>query len=317
MKIEDVMFKELMIMDLKATTKEAAIDEMIASLKTNNIIDDAAVFKEGIMQREAQTSTGLGDGVAMPHAKNSAVKKPAVVFAKSEAGVDFAALNGEPVHLFFMIAAPAGENDLHLQVLATLARSLVDTNFVNGLKTATTPEEVLALFKQKETELNTETTEHTPTVETKGAKRPFIVAVTACPTGIAHTYMAEEALKETAERLGVDIRVETNGSSGVGNRLTAEEISRADGVIVAADTNVERNRFAGKKLLQRPVSDGINKSEELINRIIEGKAPVFHAEAGEFEADESDADQSIWNRIYKDLMNGVSHMLPFVVEAEF
>lgn len=313
MRIEDILFKELMIMDLKATTKEAAIDEMIARLNEKNIIDDTTVFKEGIMQREAQTSTGLGDGVAMPHTKNRAVKKPAVLFAKSETGVDFEALDGNPVHLFFMIAAPEGENELHLQVLATLARSLADSNFVEGLTTATNPEEVLTLFSQKEAELNTESPEEIIISETKGEKKPFIVAVTACPTGIAHTYMAEEALKETAERLGVEIRVETNGSSGVGNRLSAEEIHRADGVIIAADTNVERNRFDGKKLIERPVSDGINKSEELIKRIIDGKAPIFNADGGEFQTDESVANQSIWNRVYKDLMNGVSHMLPFVV----
>ena len=307
------MFKDLMIMDLEAQTKEAAIDEMINKLYENKMIADAGVFKEGIMQREAQTSTGLGDGVAMPHSKNSAVTQPAVLFAKSKEGVDFEALDGEPVYLFFMIAAPEGENDLHLQVLATLARSLVDANFVKGLKTAESPAKVLELFKQKEAELNPEPTEVTKVSDSKIEEVPFIVAVTACPTGIAHTYMAEEALKATAERLGVEIRVETNGSSGVGNRLTAAEINRAAGVIVAADTNVETNRFDGKKVIQRPVSDGINKSEELISRIIEGSAPVFHADAGEYLADESDEDQSIWNRTYKDLMNGVSHMLPFVV----
>ncbi len=315
MKIEDVMFKDLMIMDLEAKTKEDAIDEMISKLDEHNIVDDAAVFKEGIMQREAQTSTGLGDGVAMPHSKNSAVQKPAVLFAKSKSGVDFEALDGEPVYLFFMIAAPEGENDLHLQVLATLARSLVDASFVEGLKAAESPEKILALFNQKEAELNPEPTVEADTevVADTVEEVPFIVAVTACPTGIAHTYMAEEALKETAERLGVEIRVETNGSSGVGNRLTPAEISRAAGVIVAADTNVETNRFDGKKVIQRPVSDGINKSEELISRIIEGNAPIFHADQTDFQATESDEEQSIWSRTYKDLMNGVSHMLPFVV----
>ncbi|MDN6733519.1 MAG: fructose-specific PTS transporter subunit EIIC, partial [Tetragenococcus koreensis] len=254
-------------------------------------------------------------GIAMPHSKNSAVVKPAVLFAKSKNGVDFEALDDENVHLFFMIAAPEGEDDLHLKVLATLARSLADADFVKDLKAANRPQTILDLFSKKEEQLNLSATLDN---QDKKSKTPnnedaFIVAVTACPTGIAHTYMAEEALKETAEKLGVEIRVETNGSSGVGNRLTKEEINRADGVILAADTKVETNRFDGKKLIQRPVSDGINKSEELINQIIDGSAPVFHSESEDFELDESKAEQSLWNRTYKDLMNGVSHMLPFVV----
>lgn len=315
MKIEDVLFKDLMIMDLQADNKEDAIDEMIQKLDENKIIDDSATFKKGIMEREAQTSTGLGDGIAMPHSKNSAVVKPAVLFAKSKDGIDFEALDDENVHLFFMIAAPEGEDDLHLKVLATLARSLADADFVKDLKAANRPQTILDLFSKKEEQLNLSATLDN---QDKKSKTPnnedaFIVAVTACPTGIAHTYMAEEALKETAEKLGVEIRVETNGSSGVGNRLTKEEINRADGVILAADTKVETNRFDGKKLIQRPVSDGINKSEELINQIIDGSAPVFHSESEDFELDESKAEQSLWNRTYKDLMNGVSHMLPFVV----
>lgn len=313
MKIEDLLFKDLMIMDLEANTKETAIDEMVNQLVEKAIIDDADVFKEGIMEREAQTSTGLGDGIAMPHSKNSVVNQPAVLFAKSKTGVDFEALDNEPVHLFFMIAVPEGENDLHLQVLAKLARSLVDATFIADLKKAKNPERILELFNQKEAELNPTSNLDQEHSELKNKERPFIVAVTACPTGIAHTYMAEEALKETAERLDVEIRVETNGSSGVGNQLTAAEISRADGVIIAADTKVETSRFDGKKVIQRPVSDGINKSEELINRVVEGKAPIFHADQSEFQVDESREDQSIWNRTYKDLMNGVSYMLPFVV----
>lgn len=313
MKIEDLLFKDLMIMDLEANTKETAIDEMVNQLVEKAIIDDADVFKEGIMEREAQTSTGLGDGIAMPHSKNSVVNQPAVLFAKSKTGVDFEALDNEPVHLFFMIAVPEGENDLHLQVLAKLARSLVDATFIADLKKAKNPERILELFNQKEAELNPTSNLDQEHSELKNKERAFIVAVTACPTGIAHTYMAEEALKETAERLDVEIRVETNGSSGVGNQLTAAEISRADGVIIAADTKVETSRFDGKKVIQRPVSDGINKSEELINRVVEGKAPIFHADQSEFQVDESREDQSIWNRTYKDLMNGVSYMLPFVV----
>lgn len=308
MKIEDILFKDLMIMDLEAESKEEVIDEMIQKLNVNHIVDDADEFKKGIMNREAQTSTGLGDGIAMPHSKNSSVLKPAVLFAKSEKGVDFEALDGEDVHLFFMIAAPEGENDLHLKVLATLARSLADGKFVKDLKTANSPERILDLFSQKESSI-----EASASSDSRKSEDKFIVAVTACPTGIAHTYMAEEALKETAEKLGVEIRVETNGSSGVGNKLTQEEINRADGVILAADTKVETSRFDGKKLIQRPVSDGINKSEELIQKIIDGNASVYHAKEEDFKPTESEAEQSMMNRTYKDLMNGVSHMLPFVV----
>ncbi len=325
MQIEDILFEDLMIMDLQAETKTAAIEEMVNKLAEQDIIDDAEGYKQGIIAREQQTSTGLGDGVAMPHAKHRSVKKPAVLFAKSKKGVDFEALDGEPVYLFFMIAAPEGENDVHLQVLASLSRSLVDGDFIQQLKEAETSTEVLQLFTAKEQELNgdeaadegdetpqTTETESTSTADTE--EKPFIVAVTACPTGIAHTYMAEEALQNKAEELGVEIRVETNGSSGVQNRLTADEIERADGVIVAADTKVETNRFAGKHVVQRPVSDGINKSEELINRVVEGQAPILQAdEAHTAEETAADEDSSIWNNIYKDLMNGVSHMLPFVV----
>jgi PTS system fructose-specific IIC component len=325
MQIEDILFEDLMIMDLQAETKTAAIEEMVNKLAEQEIIDDAEGYKQGIIAREQQTSTGLGDGVAMPHAKHQSVQKPAVLFAKSQKGVDFEALDGEPVYLFFMIAAPEGENDVHLQVLASLSRSLVDGDFIQQLKEAQTSTEVLQLFTAKEQELNgdeaadegeetLETTETESTSTTDSEEKPFIVAVTACPTGIAHTYMAEEALQNKAEELGVEIRVETNGSSGVQNRLTADEIERADGVIVAADTKVETNRFAGKHVVQRPVSDGINKSEELINRVVEGQAPILQAdEAHTAEETAADEDSSVWNNIYKDLMNGVSHMLPFVV----
>lgn len=313
MRIEDVLFEDLMIMNLQAETKKEAIDEMVNKLHQQNIIDDEMAFKEGIIKREEQTTTGLGDGVGMPHAKHQTVRKPAVLFAKSEGGVDFEALDGEPVHLFFMIAAPEGENDVHLKVLATLARSLVDKSFVQDLKEAQTSQKILQLFLEKENELDLENVISSPESRREEKQEMFIVAVTACPTGIAHTYMAEEALKETAEKLGVNIRIETNGSSGVGNPLSAEEIRRSDGVIIAADTKVATGRFDGKKVIQRPVSDGINKSEELINRIIEGNAPIFHADKEDYQATESDEKQSIWNRTYTDLMNGVSHMLPFVV----
>ena len=317
MKINDILLKELMIMDLQGTTKEGVIDEMIASLSANGIINDVAVYKEGIMKRESQTSTGLGDGIAMPHAKNKAVVKPAVVFAKSAAGVDYASLDGQPAHLFFMIAAPEGANNVHLEVLASLSRLLINPDFTASLKKAKTPEEVQGLFAAaeaaREAKEQAEAAAKAAPVAATETKRPFVIAVTACPTGIAHTYMAEDSLKLMAEKMGVDIRVETNGSDGVKNALTADEIRRADGVIIAADKKVEMARFNGKHVLQRPVSDGINKAEELITKAMRKEAPILNVEGDIFSASESDEKQSIIGRVYKDLMNGISHMLPFVV----
>lgn len=310
MQINDVLRKDLMIMDLEATSKEAVIDEMIQRLAEKDIISDVETFKTGIMNRESQTSTGLGNGIAMPHAKNKAVKEPAVLFAKSSKGVEYEALDNQPVELFFMIAAPEGGNDLHLQVLASLSRKLVDESVVSNLKQVRTPEEVQNIFKEDEEEQVV----REETAKNAGSDQKFVVAVTACPTGIAHTYMAEDALKRKAAEMGVEIRVETNGTDGAKNKLTAEEIKRADGVIVAADKKVDMARFNGKPVLQRPVSEGINKSEELITRAVAGNAPIFQAEGSSASSDADDTERgSGWQSIYKDLMNGVSHMLPFVV----
>lgn len=310
MQINDLLRKDLMILDLQATEKEAAIDEMIGRLSEKNVISDKETYKEGIMQREAQTSTGLGDGVAMPHSKNKAVKEPAVLFAKSSKGVDYESLDGQPTHYLFMIAAPEGGNDLHLQVLASLSRKLVNPEVLEQLDQASTPEDVQAIFAESEED----TKEVAPSTDNDSADKKFVVAVTACPTGIAHTYMAEDALKRKADEMGVTIRVETNGSDGAKNQLTADEIRRADGVIIAADKKVELARFNGKHVLQRPVSEGINKSEELITKAMNQQAPVLRIDGDSTESDGSeDEGGSVWNTLYKDLMNGISHMLPFVV----
>ena len=315
MKINELMLKDAMIMDLKATDKKGAIDEMVAKLYAVGRISDIEVYKEGILAREAQTSTGLGDGIAMPHAKNSAVKEATVLFAKSNAGVDYEALDGQPTYLFFMIAAPEGANDTHLQALAALSRLLIDPDFVAKLKTATTADQVQQLFSEAEAQQEADAlAEEAANQEAAPAsERPYIVAVTACPTGIAHTYMAEDALKKKAKELGVDIKVETNGSEGIKNRLTEADIARATGVIVAADKKVEMDRFDGKHLVNRPVSDGIRKTEQLINEAMSGTAPVFHGSGQASDKEDASADGSVGQRIYKDLMNGVSHMLPFVI----
>lgn len=308
MKVTELLRKDIMLMDLQSTTKNEVIDEMIASLEKHHVINNADQFKEAILKREEQATTGLGNGIAMPHAKTVAVNEATVLFAKSNKGVDYESLDGEPAYLFFMIAVPDGAYDTHLQALAALSRSLLDEKFIEGLKSTKTPDEVVNIFRKREEESE----EKEAIVQADTSEKPFIVAVTACPTGIAHTYMAEEALKKKAAEMNVDIRVETNGSEGVKNRLTDDEIRRAKGVIVAADKKVEMSRFNGKPLLERPVSEGINKPEELISKIIKGDAPTFHTENDDRQKEEP-SNTSVWGKIYKDLMNGVSHMLPFVV----
>ncbi|MBS8071361.1 PTS fructose transporter subunit IIC [Streptococcus suis] len=308
MKIQDVLRKDVMLLDLQATSKEAVIDEMIASLVDKGYVTDFEVFKTGIMNREAQTTTGLGDGIAMPHAKNAAVKEATVLFAKSNKGVDYASLDGQPTDLFFMIAAPEGANDTHLAALAELSKYLMKAGFADRLRAATNPEEVIAVFDTAEAA--DKAVEEV--VASPSGDRPFIVAVTACTTGIAHTYMAEEALKKQAAKMGVDIKVETNGASGVGNKLTAEDIKNAAGVIIAADKAVDMPRFNGKPLVSRPVAAGIKQPEELINLILEGKASAYTASEGVATV-ESSEKLSLGKAFYKHLMSGVSQMLPFVI----
>ncbi|MFQ7256123.1 MAG: fructose PTS transporter subunit IIA, partial [Streptococcus sp.] len=264
MKIQDVLNKNVMLFDLQATDKEGVINEMVQSLVDNGVVTDFETFKTGIMNREAQTSTGLGDGIAMPHSKNEAVKEATVLFAKSNKGVDYASLDGQPTDLFFMIAAPEGANDTHLAALAELSKYLMKPGFADKLRQASTPDQVIAAFDAEEQEAAAEEAKKAEAVkEAASSDKPLIVAVTACTTGIAHTYMAEEALIKKGEEMGVTVRVETNGASGVGNRLTAEEIAKAEGVIIAADKAVETARFDGKKLISKPVAAGIRQTEEL------------------------------------------------------
>ena len=307
MKIQDLLNKEVMILDLKATSKEAAIDEMINSLVDKGLVTDFETFKTGIMNREAQTTTGLGDGIAMPHSKNAAVKEATVLFAKSATGVDYESLDGQPTDLFFMIAAPDGANDTHLAALAELSKYLLKDGFADTLRKATSAEEVIAAFDAVEASNKAVAEPVAP-----AADKDFIVAVTACTTGIAHTYMAEEALKKTAAELGVAIKVETNGASGVGNKLTAADIANAKGVIIAADKAVDMARFNGKPLVNRPVADGIKKSEELINLVLTGAADTYVAKEGEASV-QSEENLSVGQAFYKHLMSGVSQMLPFVI----
>ena len=302
-----------MLLDLQATTKEAAIDEMINSLVDNGVVTDFDVFKSGIMAREAQTSTGLGDGIAMPHSKNAAVKEATVLFAKSNKGVDYESFDGQPTDLFFMIAVPEGANDIHLAALAELSKYLMQDDFADRLRQVTSADKVIEAFNIGEEEAQAEEVKKAQAVkEAASSDKPLIVAVTACMTGIAHTYMAEESLIKTGEKMSVNVRVETNGASGVGTPLTAEEINKAVGVIIATDKAVETARFNGKKLISKPVAAAIRQPQELIQNILDGKAEVFHAEnAG--AAQESTEKLSLGGAFYKHLMSGVSQMLPFVI----
>ncbi|WP_314579218.1 fructose-specific PTS transporter subunit EIIC [uncultured Streptococcus sp.] len=308
MKIQDLLRKDVMLLDLQATEKKAVIEEMIQSLVDHGYVTDFEAFKEGILAREALTSTGLGDGIAMPHSKNTAVKEATVLFAKSNKGVDYESLDGQPTDLFFMIAAPEGANDTHLAALAELSQYLMKDGFADKLRQVTSPVQVIELFDQA-----SEKAEEPAVVEPANEGGDFLVAVTACTTGIAHTYMAQEALQKVAAEMGVGIKVETNGASGVGNKLTAEDIKKAKAVIIAADKAVEMNRFDGKPLIKRPVADGIRKTEELINQALSGNAEIYKTANGGGTAESGDEKLSLGAAFYKHLMSGVSQMLPFVI----
>ncbi len=306
MKIQDLLQKNAMILSLNATNKADAISEMVQKLVDTGYVTDFDTFKDGILAREALTTTGLGEGIAMPHSKNAAVKEAVVLFAKKDGGLDYESLDGQPTDLFFMIAAPDGANDTHLAALAELSKYLMKDGFADSLRTTTTPDQVLATFNAAEA----------ATVEEAVAEinndEDFVVAVTACTTGIAHTYMAEEALKKQAKELGVEIKVETNGASGIGNKLTAEDIKKAKGVIIAADKAVEMDRFDGKPLILKPVAAGIREPENLIKEALSGNLPTYKS-TGQAQDNESEEKLSIGKAFYKHLMSGVSSMLPFVI----
>ncbi|MCT3493706.1 PTS fructose transporter subunit IIABC [Lactobacillus delbrueckii] len=321
MRIKDILSPESMIMDLQATTKEEAINEMADLEVATGVVNNKEKFVESIWAREKESTTGIGGGIAMPHARNEYINKTRVLFAKSEKGVDFDSLDQQPVYLFFMITAPAGADNTHLQALAKLSSLLINPDLVEKLKAAKTADEVIDLFSQAEADKDKEDAEREVKLaakkeaEAKAAsdEKPLIVGVTACINGIAHTYMAEEALIKAGEKRGVEVRIETNGSEGVKHELTADEIKRAKGVIIASDKEVKMARFDGKQLVKHPVVDGINKPDQLIDEILSGKGSVYHAEAGEASESSAASDGSVWSTIYRHLMSGISHMLPFVI----
>lgn len=288
-----------------------------------DVVNNEDEFIKSIWAREKESTTGIGDGIAMPHARNKYINRAAVLFAKSPKGIDYNSLDGQPVHLFFMITAPAGADNTHLQALAKLSSLLINPDVVNALKAATKPEEVIDIFKKAEAEKDAQDKADAEKRKAEAAKeaakpaneqKPLIVGVTACINGIAHTYMAQEALIKAGKKLGVDVRIETNGSEGVKDRLTPEEIKRAKGVVIASDKKVEMPRFDGKELVMKPVVDGINHPQELIEDILENKAPIYHADSNASANDDSAKEkQGLWASIYKNLMSGISHMLPFVI----
>lgn len=309
MEIRDLLKPELMIFDLQANDKMSAIEEIASKFFEKGYVKDKEDFKNGLIAREEEGSTALGESVAIPHTKNETVKEPAVLFARKIGGLDYEALDGEPTEIFFSIGAPAGENNLHVETLAELSKMIMKEGFIDDLKKCSSPEEVYGIIDKYSEK------KKAPVVEEEAKNSDIkLLAVTACPNGIAHTYMAQEALEKAAKKAGVSIKVETNGSDGIKNRLTDKEIEEADAIIIAADKKVETNRFDGKRLIQRPVSDGIRKSNELIEKAIKGEGRIFKAEEGANKTSTDDGEgQSFWQKIYGDLMNGISHMLPFVI----
>lgn len=307
MRITDLLNVESIKLNASPKTKQEAIEELIDLQVKGGKIADREAYKEGILAREAMSTTAVGEGIAIPHAKSDAVKAPSLAAMTVPNGVDYEAMDDEPSNLLFMIAAPNG-GDVHLEVLSRLMTMLMDEDFKNKLLSAKDKNEFLKIIDDTETEKYPD--EPKAVAENDGRIR--VLAVTACPTGIAHTYMAAEALENAGKKLGITVKAETNGSGGAKNVLTKEEIEACDGIIIAADKTVDMARFDGKKVIRTKVSDGIKIPKELIERIASGDAPVYH-HTGAKAADESTDGESFGRKLYKHLMNGVSNMLPFTV----
>lgn len=314
MKIVDLLTERSIMLNASPVSKQAAIDLLVELMATHGNLSDKETYKAAVLKREAEGTTGIGEGIAIPHAKTSAVKSAALAAMVVPEGVDYESLDGEPAKLLFLIAAPNTEDNVHLEVLGRLSALLMDENFYNGLLNASSVADFLAKIDAAEKERFPEEVVSAPEVKKEGTENGKIqvLAVTACPTGIAHTYMAAEALEQKARELGISIKVETNGSGGVKNKLTSAEIADCECIIVAADKNVETARFDGKKVIFTKVAEGIHKPKELLTRALEGEVPVFHSKEKVSES-EASGKESVWRVIYKHLMNGVSHMLPFVI----
>lgn len=311
MRIRELLAVESIELNGKANGKKAVLDKMVDLMAKSGKIKDIDVYRKGVYAREEESTTGIGEGIAIPHCKSDAVIRPGLAAMVVPNGVDFDSLDGKKVNLIFLIAAPNTEDNVHLQVLSKLSVLLMDENFTNNLKKARSVEEFLNVIDLAE-EQKDEREKATQQEKMQGSGGKFIVAVTGCPTGIAHTYMAAESLEKKAKELGCRIKVETRGSGGAKNVLTKAEIAEADCIIVAADTQVPMERFHGKPVIQCKVADGISKAEELFKKATSGKVALYHGE-GNVEESDSEEKDSLGHQIYKNLMNGVSHMLPFVV----
>ena len=315
MRITDLLDKRSISLDGAPKNKQEALDMAIDLMKGSDKINDQEAYRKQVYKREEEGTTGIGMGIAIPHGKCNAVDRPGLAAMVIKDGVDFDSLDGEPVHLLFLIAVPDTEDNIHLEVLSKLSMMLMDDNFTQSLKNASSVDEFMEIINKADEErpdLSEQFggSEEAPAEE----KQAKILAVTGCPTGIAHTYMAAEGIEKAAKARGCFVKVETRGSGGAKNVLTAQEIADADGIIVAADTQVPMDRFNGRKVIVCQVSDGISKADELVDRVIRGDVPVYHSEhAAEQQASSGKASGGIGHQIYTQLMNGVSHMLPFVV----
>ena len=312
MRIIDLLSTDRIALGAQVSDKEQAIDKLVELQMAGGCIADREAYRKAILAREEMSSTAIEQGIAVPHAKSDAVSAPSLAAMTLTQGVDYGAMDGQPSDLFFMIAAPLN-GDLHLEILSRLMVLLMDGEFVKALRSAADAQQFMAVIDRFEKEKYPQEvggTEQKPVEEKAGYR---VLAVTACPTGIAHTYMAAEALEKAAAQMNLSIKVETNGSAGVKNRLTAQEIEQADGIIVAADKNVETARFAGKKVLFVPVSDGIHKPQQLLEQIESGTVAVYEKEKKAAVQQQEQGKESFGRQLYKHLMNGVSHMLPFVI----
>ena len=319
MKIRDLLAVESIDLNGKVTGKNETLDAMVALMAKSGKINDVEKYRKGVYAREEEGTTGIGEGIAIPHCKSDAVSRPGLAAMVIKDGVDFDALDGEKVSLIFLIAAPNTEDNVHLDVLSKLSVLLMDENFTSGLRNAKTVEEFLSVIDRAEAEKDAEE-EKKNSADTKNAAEEkntengkLILAVTGCPNGIAHTYMAAENIEKKAKELGCRVKVETRGSGGTKNVLTKAEIAEAACIIVAADTQVPMDRFAGRPVIQCKVSDGISKAEELLDRALNGNVPLYQAKGSSQAADSEEESDSVGHQIYKHLMNGVSHMLPFVI----
>ncbi|RHC18517.1 PTS fructose transporter subunit IIABC [Roseburia intestinalis] len=319
MKIRDLLAVESIDLNGKVNGKNEALDAMVALMAKSGKINDVEKYRKGVYAREEEGTTGIGEGIAIPHCKSDAVSKPGLAAMVIKDGVDFDALDGGKVSLIFLIAAPNTEDNVHLDVLSKLSVLLMDENFTSGLRNAKTVEEFLSVIDRAEAEKDAEE-EKKNSADTKNAAEEkntengkLILAVTGCPNGIAHTYMAAENIEKKAKELGCRVKVETRGSGGAKNVLTKAEIAEAACIIVAADTQVPMDRFAGRPVIQCKVSDGISKAEELLDRALNGNVPLYQAKGSGQAADSEEESDSVGHQIYKHLMNGVSHMLPFVI----